>query len=133
MDYKKDFPLLNEDIIYFDNSATSLKPISVVEEIKDYYLNYPANAHRGDYDISLKVNNLNTINNTKSGNKIPLLFVKIKSIESLNCFIFFDCLITSLLPFRTDAKLIFILSESIPKERESFKCIRIVCSIPASS
>lgn len=57
MDYKKDFPLLNEDIIYFDNSATSLKPISVVEEMKDYYLNYPANAHRGDYDISLKVNN----------------------------------------------------------------------------
>lgn len=52
MDFKKDFPILLSGIVYFDNAATTLKPISVVDEIKDYYLNYPANANRGDYDIS---------------------------------------------------------------------------------
>ena len=55
MDFKKDFPMLNKDIIYFDNGATSLKPNSVIEAMDDYYKNYSANAHRGDYGISLKV------------------------------------------------------------------------------
>ena len=52
---REDFPLLKEDIIYFDNSATSLKPKCVIDKITDYYTNYPANAHRGDYDLSYKV------------------------------------------------------------------------------
>lgn len=53
--YRDDFPMLNKDIIYFDNGATSLKPKCVIDKIKDYYENYSANAHRGDYDISFKV------------------------------------------------------------------------------
>ena len=52
MNFKKDFPILSSDIIYLDNAATTLKPLGVVEEIKNYYINYPANAHRGDYKIS---------------------------------------------------------------------------------
>lgn len=52
---REDFPMLKQDIIYFDNGATSLKPYSVINSITDYYENYTANAHRGDYDISLKV------------------------------------------------------------------------------
>ena len=52
---REDFPLLSEEIIYFDNSATSLKPKCVIDKINDYYINYPANAHRGDYDLSYKV------------------------------------------------------------------------------
>ena len=52
MDYKKDFPILNNDIIYFDNAATTLKPQCVIDEVVDYYKNYSANAHRGDYKIS---------------------------------------------------------------------------------
>ena len=52
---REDFNILNSDIIYFDNAATSLKPKKVVDSIMDYYNNYSANAHRGDYDISLKV------------------------------------------------------------------------------
>lgn len=52
---REDFPLLNEEIIYFDNSATSLKPKCVIDKMVDYYTNYPANAHRGDYDLSYKV------------------------------------------------------------------------------
>ena len=49
------FPILKNNIIYFDNGATTLKPQSVIDTTVDYYSNYSANAHRGDYDISLKV------------------------------------------------------------------------------
>lgn len=52
---REDFPLLKEEIIYFDNGATSLKPKCVIDKMADYYTNYPANAHRGDYDLSYKV------------------------------------------------------------------------------
>ena len=53
--YREDFPILNNNLIYLDNGATTLKPKIVVDVMNDYYLNYSANAHRGDYDISLKV------------------------------------------------------------------------------
>lgn len=52
---RKDFPMLNEDIIYLDNGATSLKPKCVIDKMTEYYEKYSANAHRGDYDISFKV------------------------------------------------------------------------------
>ena len=52
---REDFPLLKEEIVYFDNGATSLKPKCVIDKMVDYYTNYPANAHRGDYDLSYKV------------------------------------------------------------------------------
>lgn len=53
--HKEDFPMLKKDIIYLDNGATTLKPKCVIDKITDYYTNYSANAHRGDYDISYKV------------------------------------------------------------------------------
>lgn len=52
---RQDFPILDKDIIYFDNSATSLKPKCVIAKMQEYYEEYPANAHRGDYDLSFKV------------------------------------------------------------------------------
>lgn len=52
MEFKKDFPMLNKSLIYLDNCATTLKPKSVINAVSDYYENYSANAHRGDYDIS---------------------------------------------------------------------------------
>lgn len=55
MNVMKDFPMLNKDIIYLDNGATTFKPQCVIDAMSDYYSNYCANAHRGDYDISLKV------------------------------------------------------------------------------
>lgn len=55
MNFKNDFPMLNKDLIYFDNGATTFKPNSVIEAIVNYYKNYTANAHRGDYGISLEV------------------------------------------------------------------------------
>jgi len=51
----EDFPMLKEDLIYLDNGATTLKPQCVIDKIKEYYETYSANAHRGDYDISFKV------------------------------------------------------------------------------
>ena len=50
-----DFPMLKSDIIYLDNGATTFKPKVVLDAINDYYENYSANAHRGDYSISYKV------------------------------------------------------------------------------
>lgn len=51
----ENFPMLKKDIIYLDNGATTLKPQCVIDKMRDYYENYSANAHRGDYDISYKV------------------------------------------------------------------------------
>lgn len=53
--HREDFPMLNKDIIYLDNGATALKPNIMLQSIEEYYKSYSANAHRGDYDISLKV------------------------------------------------------------------------------
>ena len=52
---REDFPMLNQDIIYFDNGATTLKPKCVIEKLVEYYEKYGASAHRGDYDIAYKV------------------------------------------------------------------------------
>jgi cysteine desulfurase / selenocysteine lyase len=47
-----DFPILSREIhgkplVYLDNAATTQKPISVINAISDYYLEYNANVHRG--------------------------------------------------------------------------------------
>ncbi len=52
---REDFPMLKKEIVYFDNGATTLKPDAVKNAIIDYYENYSANAHRGDYKISMIV------------------------------------------------------------------------------
>lgn len=52
---REDFPMIKDDLIYLDNGATTFKPKSVIDAINDYYTNYCANAHRGDYSISYKV------------------------------------------------------------------------------
>lgn len=53
--YREDFPMLDHDIIYLDNGATTFKPKCVIDKMTEYYTKYSANAHRGDYDISYKV------------------------------------------------------------------------------
>lgn len=55
---REDFELLNQSVIYFDNGATTLKPKVLSEAIGKYYNEYSANAHRGDYDMSLKVDTM---------------------------------------------------------------------------
>jgi len=54
---RKDFPILqrkvrdNKPLVYFDNAATSQKPIQVINSINDYYLNYNSNIHRAVYAL----------------------------------------------------------------------------------
>lgn len=53
---RNDFPMIknNKDLAYFDSSATSFKPQSVIDAINEYYTKYNSNIHRGDYDISIQ-------------------------------------------------------------------------------
>lgn len=53
---REDFPALNDKLIYFDNSATSLKPKCVIDKMVEYYSNYTSNIHRGDYDNAIRTN-----------------------------------------------------------------------------
>ena len=53
--HRDDFPMLKQDLIYLDNGATTFKPKSVIDAMDEYYNSYSANAHRGDYSISYKV------------------------------------------------------------------------------
>ena len=53
------FPILRQEVngqplIYFDNAATTQKPESVINAIRDYYLNYNANIHRGIHSLAEK-------------------------------------------------------------------------------
>ena len=53
---KEDFPMLEQDIVYFDNGATTLKPRCVIDKMNEYYLSHTSNIHRGDYDAAIKTN-----------------------------------------------------------------------------
>lgn len=55
---REDFPILNNEYIYFDNAATTLKPKCVIDEMNKYYFEYTSNIHRGDYDYALKTNSM---------------------------------------------------------------------------
>ena len=54
---RNDFPILNtkvngNQLIYFDNAATSQTPNCVIESISDYYKNLNSNIHRGVHKLS---------------------------------------------------------------------------------
>ena len=53
---REDFPMLKDNIIYFDNGATTLKPKRVVDAMNEYYLKHTSNIHRGDYDAAVTTN-----------------------------------------------------------------------------
>lgn len=54
--YKKDFPIFdakeNKGLIYFDNAATTQRPLQVINAIEDFYKKNNANPLRGLYDLS---------------------------------------------------------------------------------
>ena len=56
--YRDDFPMLSQDIVYFDNGATTLKSKYVVDSMVDYYTKHTSNIHRGDYDAAITTNKL---------------------------------------------------------------------------
>ncbi len=55
---RSDFPMLQghtmqgHPLVYLDNAATTFKPKPVIDAIVEYYTEYTANAHRGDYDLT---------------------------------------------------------------------------------
>ena len=56
VNYKADFPIFsaaeNKDVIYFDNAATTQRPLQVIEAIKKFYEHDNENPLRGLYDLS---------------------------------------------------------------------------------
>lgn len=89
---REDFPLLSHDIIYLDNSATSLKPKCVIDKMNDYYSNYSANAHRGDYDLSFRVdqeyeNAREIVKNFINARELEEVVFTSGSTESLNTIV----------------------------------------------
>jgi cysteine desulfurase / selenocysteine lyase len=56
---RQQFPILhqqvnNRDLVYFDNAATSQKPLVVIDALIDYYKGYNANIHRGIHTLAEK-------------------------------------------------------------------------------
>ncbi len=53
---KKQFPIFQSqpDLVYLDSTATSLKPKSVINKLREYYEEYSANVFRGIYPMSEK-------------------------------------------------------------------------------
>ena len=54
---RRDFPMLKQtmqgkQLVYLDNAATTFKPQAVIDAVCNYYTNFNANCHRGDYDLS---------------------------------------------------------------------------------
>lgn len=54
---RKDFPILQtkvygKPLIYFDNAATTQKPLQVLESLEKYYTGYNSNVHRGVHLLS---------------------------------------------------------------------------------
>jgi len=54
---RADFPILNQkvhgrDLVYFDNAATSQKPRTVIDALRNYYERDNANVHRGIHELS---------------------------------------------------------------------------------
>ncbi len=48
---RKDFPVL-DNVVFFDNSASTQKPLVVVEAMPEFYEKHFANVHRGVYKLS---------------------------------------------------------------------------------
>ena len=55
---RQDFPILkrkingNKTLVYLDNAATTQKPISVINAINEYYMNYNSNIHRAVHQLA---------------------------------------------------------------------------------
>lgn len=64
MNYESYFPMIKNDLVYFDNGATTLKPITVINKEIEYLSCYTANSHRGDYNNSFRVDD--EIDNTRN-------------------------------------------------------------------
>ncbi|RLE71593.1 MAG: cysteine desulfurase [Thermoprotei archaeon] len=90
---RKDFPILNRRIngyplVYFDNAATSQRPIQVIETIKKFYENFNANIHRGMHTLSQEASDMPVAHRDKVENPIndqeeEVIFVR-NTTEAIN-------------------------------------------------
>ena len=60
---RADFPILSREVygkplVYLDNAATTQKPLSVLDAMRDEYLNVNANVHRGVHYLSQQATDL---------------------------------------------------------------------------
>ncbi|MBL4954874.1 cysteine desulfurase [Neobacillus sp. YIM B02564] len=58
-DIRRQFPILDQEVndhplVYLDSSATSQKPIQVIEAVNQYYREYNSNVHRGVHTLGTK-------------------------------------------------------------------------------
>lgn len=61
---REDFPILDEKIygkrlVYLDSGATTQRPLRVIEKMREYYLKYNSNVHRGVHYLSNKCTDAN--------------------------------------------------------------------------
>lgn len=88
------FPVLNQQVngyplTYFDNAATSQKPLRVIEALNKYYSAYNSNIHRGVHSLAEKATNAYETTRTSlqsfinSAEKEEIIFTKGTS-ESIN-------------------------------------------------
>src|SRR6478735_9318772 len=54
---RRQFPVLNQQVndkplVYFDNAATTQKPLAVIDALKNYYQKDNANIHRGIHTLA---------------------------------------------------------------------------------
>ena len=93
MEGKNSFKMKDKNIVYFDNAATTFKPKRVIDKICEYYNEYSANSHRGDYDISFRVDD--EIDSTRelvkdfinAKRKEEIIFTK-NTTDSINMVVF---------------------------------------------
>jgi cysteine desulfurase / selenocysteine lyase len=58
-DIRRDFPIINQEVnghplVYLDSSATSQKPIQVIETLEKYYKEINSNVHRGVHTLGTR-------------------------------------------------------------------------------
>ena len=81
---RNDFPILkrkvhkDKPLIYFDNAATTQKPIQVIDAISDYYLNYNSNIHRAVHELAEEA----TVAYENTRDKVAK-FINVKNREEL--------------------------------------------------
>jgi cysteine desulfurase/selenocysteine lyase len=80
---REDFPILKRRIngnqlIYFDNAATSQKPRQVIDAVKEFYENHNANVHRAVHTLSLEASEL-----YEDAHEEVVEFIHAKSMEEI--------------------------------------------------
>ena len=80
---RKDFPILSRTVydkplVYFDNAATTQKPLCVLDAMREEYLNVNANVHRGVHWMSQRATDLH-----EAARETVRKFINAKSVAEI--------------------------------------------------